>query len=274
MPTAEINGLRLFYDITGSARIPVVLVHGSWTSHRSWEAVVPGLAKSFRVLTYDRRGHSDSDRPSTQGCVREDVVDLAALLEQLGLVPAFVAGNSFGASIALRLAADRPDLLQGVVAHEPPLFRLLADDARFAPMLDEVGRRVGAVAQRIASGDQSGAAEQFVETVALGPGSWVRLAPEHQRIMIENAPTFLDETNDAEALALDLSALRGFDRPVLLTMGDQSPPTFAPLIRKLAEALPRAQVVTLEGSGHIPHITHPERFVEAVTTFVREHAGD
>lgn len=274
MTTGDINGIGLFYEITGSGRIPVVLVHGSWSSHRSWDAVVPGLAKSFRVVTYDRRGHSDSERPATQGSVREDVADLGALLEQLGLAPAFVAGNSFGASIALRLAGDRPDLLQGVVVHEPPLFRLLAEDPRFAPMLDEVGRRVAAVAQRIASGDHAGAAEQFAETVALGPGSWVRLARENQRTMIENATTFLDETNDSEALALDLTAARKFNRPVLLTTGDQSPPTFAPLIRKLAEALPRVQVVTFEGAGHIPQITHPELYVEAVTTFVRKHAAD
>jgi pimeloyl-ACP methyl ester carboxylesterase len=273
MMIAIVNGIRLLYEITGSGRIPVVLVHGSWSSHRNWELVVPGLAKSFRVVTYDRRGHSDSERPATQGSVREDVADLAMLLEQLGLAPAFVAGNSFGASIVLRLAADRPDLLQGVVAHEPPLFGLLVDDPSLAPMLEEVGRRVGAVVQRIASEDHAGAAEQFAETVALGPGSWVQLPPPNQRTMIENAPTFLDETNDSEALKLDLNAIREFDRPVLLTAGEQSPPTFAPVIRKLADALPRAEVVTFTGTGHIPQVTHPDLYVEAVTAFVRKHAA-
>lgn len=273
MTIANVNGIRLFYEITGSGRIPVVLVHGSWSSHRNWDLVVPGLAESFRVVTYDRRGHSDSGRSAGQGSVREDVADLAMLLEQLGLAPAFVAGNSFGASIALRLAADRPDLLQGVIAHEPPLFGLLVDDPRFAPILEEVGRRVGAVVERIARGDHAGAAEQFVETVALGPGSWVQLPPANQRTMIDNAPTFLDETNDSEALTLDLTGVREFDRPVLLTSGEQSPPTLAPVIRKLAEALPRAEVVTFEGTGHIPQVTHPALYVEAVTGFVRKHTA-
>lgn len=274
MTIADMNGLRLFYEITGTGPISLVLVHGSWASHRSWDAVVSRLAESFRVVTYDRRGHSDSERPGGQDSVREDVADLAALLEHLGLAPAFVAGNSFGASIALRLAGARPDLLKGVLAHEPPLFGLLSGEPEFAPMLDEVGRRVGAVARRIASGDRAGAAEQFAETVALGPGSWAQLDAPMQETMIENAPTFLDETNDPEALAFDLSTVRGSGLPALLTTGDQSPPAFAPVVQKLGEAMPRAQVVTLAGTGHIPQITHPEMFVEAVTTFVRRHAAD
>ena len=178
MAIANANGVRIFYEMTGSGRIPVVLVHGSWVSHHSWDLVVPRFAESFRVVTYDRRGHSDSERPTAQGSVREDVADLAVLLEQLGLAPAFVVANSFGASIALRLAGDRPHLLRGLVVHEPPLFQLLADEPRFALMLAEVGQRVVAVAERIANGDHAGAAEQFAETVALGPGSWVQLPPE------------------------------------------------------------------------------------------------
>src|SRR5688572_25521444 len=142
MATANVNGVRLFCEVSGTGEIPLVLVHGSWGSHHNWDLVVPGLAESFRVLTYDRRGHSESERPSGQGSVREDVADLASLIEHLGLVPAWVGGNSFGASIALRLAGERPGILRGVIAHEPPLFSLLADDPSMAPMLKEAGERI------------------------------------------------------------------------------------------------------------------------------------
>jgi pimeloyl-ACP methyl ester carboxylesterase len=271
MATTKVNGLRFSYELTGKGARAIVLVHGSWTSHRSWDLVVPGLAPQFRVAVYDRRGHSGSERPSTQGSVHEDVADLAALLEDLRLAPAFVVGNSFGGSIALRLAGARPELLRGVVVHEPPLFQLLGNDPALAPMLEEVGRRVGAVAQRIANGDHEGAAEQFAETVALGPGAWAQLPADSRRTMVENAPTFLDETRDPEALTVDLDSLRNFEGPVLLTGGDQSPPTFAPVMRKVAQALPRANIVTLAGAGHVPHVTHPEVYVETVAAFVRRH---
>jgi pimeloyl-ACP methyl ester carboxylesterase len=177
--------------------------HGSWVSHHSWDPFAPRLADAFRVLTYDRRGNSESERPTGQGSVREDVTDLATLIEHLGLVPAWVAGNSFGASITLRMAGERPDLFRGLLGHEPPLFSLLAHDPGVAPMLEEVDQRIAAVVEGIASGDHAGAAKQLVE-VALGPGMWAQLPPKFQQTFIENAPTFLDEANDPEQLAFDL----------------------------------------------------------------------
>ena len=79
MATAKVNGVELYYEINGTGEVPLVLVHGSWDSHDDWNLVVPRLADSFRVLTYDRRGHSESQRPTGQGSVREDVADLASI---------------------------------------------------------------------------------------------------------------------------------------------------------------------------------------------------
>ena len=273
MPTANVNGIRLFYELGGDRDVPIVLVHGSWGSHHGWDLVAPGLRESFRVLTYDRRGHSQSERPSAQGSVREDVADLAALIEHLGLAPAWVAGNSFGASIALRLAGERSDLLRGVIAHEPPLLALLAGDPAVAPMLDEVARRIRSVVARIVSGDHAGAAEQFVDTVALGPGAWVQLSPDLQQTFIDNAPTFLDETRDPEQLAFDPAWIAGSPRPVLLTTGDKSPPIFAPVIARLRAAAPSVGLATFADAGHIPHVTHADAYVETITAFIDEHAA-
>lgn len=273
MPTATVNGVRLFYELHGAGAAPLVLVHGSWDSHHDWDLVVPRLAEVFRVLAYDRRGHSRSERPTGQGSVREDVADLEALLEHLGLVPAWVVGNSFGASIALRLAGERPGLFRGLIAHEPPLFSLLGNAPGLAPLLADVRSKISAVVERIASGDHAGATEQFVETVAYGPGRWAALSPDVQRAMIENAPTFLDEAGDPEQLAFRLEWISDFSKPTLLTLGDQSPPPFAPVVARLSGALPHAEIVTLPGAGHVPHATHPDAYVAAVIGFTRKHAA-
>ena len=73
MPERIVNGVRLFYESTGSGTESLILVHGAWGDHRNWDAVVPGLARSCRVITYDRRGHSRSERLSTPGSIDEDV---------------------------------------------------------------------------------------------------------------------------------------------------------------------------------------------------------
>jgi pimeloyl-ACP methyl ester carboxylesterase len=272
MPIVKVNGVRLFYEIHGTG-VPLVLVHGSWDSHRNWDLVMPRLAEVFRVLSYDRRGHSQSERPTGQGSVREDVADLAALLEHLALVPAWVVGNSFGAAIALRLACEHAELFRGLIGHEPPLFSLLGNDPGLAPLFSDVQRKIRAVVERIASGDHTGATEQFVETVALGPGTWATIPPDIQQAMIENAPTFLDEANDPEQLAFELEWMSGFLKPALLTRGDQSPPTFAPVVARLSQALPHAEIVTLPGAGHVPHETHPDAYVEAIIKFTLKHVA-
>src|SRR6478672_10126127 len=110
MPMTTINGVQIFWEEHGDAGAPLVLVHGSWGDHHNWDAVVPGLARSFRVFTYDRRGHSQSERLPTQGGIEEDVADLAALITTSELAPAHVAGNSFGAAITLKCAAAHPQL--------------------------------------------------------------------------------------------------------------------------------------------------------------------
>ena len=271
MAIAEVNGVQIFYELAGAEAVPVVLVHGSWDSHHDWDLVAPALAKEYRTLTYDRRGHSQSERPAGQGSVREDVADLAALMQKLQLAPAWVIANSFGASISLRLASEQPEVFRGLIAHEPPLFSLLSDDPSLAPLLKEVQTKIGAVGARIASGDHAGATEQFVETVAIGPGGWASLPSEIQQGMIENAPSFLDEVNDPEQLEFELEWLRNFSKPTLLTFGDQSPPMFAPVVKRLAKALPHAHVVELPGAGHVPHTTHPENYLDAIVAFMRQH---
>jgi pimeloyl-ACP methyl ester carboxylesterase len=270
MAIQNINGIRIQYELSGTGKTPLVLVHGSWGSHHQWSQVVPGLGDLFRVLVYDRRGHSESEAPPGQGSIRDDVGDLAGLIEQLGLAPAYVAGNSLGASITLRLAGERPELLRGLLAHEPPLFSLLADNPAASAMLNDIGGVFPAVLEKIRSGDYAGAAERFME-MALGPGGWEELPCELQQIVIQNAPTFLDEATDPGLLMFDLESIKDLVCPALLTTGDHSPPMYAPVLAKLAAALPHVETWTFKGAGHLPHVTHPRAYVETTTAFVRRH---
>ncbi len=272
MATVSVNGLRIHFERSGEGDVPLVLVHGSWTSHHDWDAVAARLAESFSVVAYDRRGHSRSERPPNQGSVLEDVSDLAALMRQLGLAPAWVVGNSFGASIALRLAAEHAPLLRGAIVHEPPLWGVIADDPALAPLVEEDEEVSAVVAERLASGDHEGGARLFIEH-ELGPGSWSQLPPDFRATMVENAVTFLDEARDPVRYAFDPAWLGDLRQPVMLSTGSESPPTYGGVVSRLADALPHAEVARFEGAGHIPHATHPEQYVEATRDFIRRNDG-
>lgn len=251
---ARANGVRIAYQEAGSGD-PLVLVHGSWSSRHSWDAVIPLLAEEHRVISYDRRGHSDSEHVTGQGTFAEDVDDLAALLESLDAAPAWVVGSSVGGVITLQLAATRPELLRGISVHEPPVRRLLSADAD-GPLSE--------VLALIRAGQHAAAAETFVEDVALGPGTWARLPEQMRTAMTQNAPTYLDEELAPDSRWVDEAALARFAGPVLVTSGDQSPPIYQAVVELLTGLLPQARHVEYAGAGHVPHATHPDAFVREI----------
>lgn len=249
----RIGGIELHVTPPAGEGDPLVLVHGSWTDHTAFAAVAGPLARSFRVVRYDRRGHSRSQYagPAPR---RRDEDDLAELIELLALGPAHLVGTSYGSLISLGLAVRRPDLVRSVVAHEPAL-----PDAAAAALF-------ASVQAQIAAGDATGGTRRFFEEAILGPGSWEKLPEPLRRASVGNAQTFVDLREDPHWASLDVAALSRLERPVLLTVGESSPAWLRRPVAALAEraGLP---AVTIAGAGHSPHLTHPDAFATTITTF-------
>ncbi|MFJ3634848.1 alpha/beta fold hydrolase [Streptomyces sp. NPDC090112] len=261
------NGVDLFHEIRGEGE-PLVLVHGSWTDHTAWQAVLPRLAADHRVLVYDRRGHSLSERPPGRGTRVQDEDDLAALVEMIG-APVHVAASSFGASVALGLAARRPELFLSLAAHEPPLNAVVAgDDPGLDRVMREAQARVDGVLADVRAGDEEGGARRFVEEIVFGPGAWERMPDAVRATFTANAPTASDEQDDPDWDRVDLAALAGYTGPLLLTRGTESAPWFAAIADRLARALGRERAVVLDGEGHVPHLSGPARYAEGLAAFV------
>ncbi len=94
---------------------PVLLLHGLASSRRFWDLVVPNLV-GLPVVALDQRGHGDSDRPAGPYDGATVAADALLALDALGLSRVVVVGHSWGASIALRLAATAPERVLAVVA--------------------------------------------------------------------------------------------------------------------------------------------------------------
>ena len=153
MTTATINGVELYYDTVGAGEA-LVLTHGSWTDGSGWAPSVPNLADRYRVVTWDRRGHSRSQDGNGHGSRDEDGADLAGLIEYLDCGPVHLVGNSYGAIVALTVVIDRPDLVASAAVHEPPLFGLLqrTPDPDIAEALAAVQKPLQSVAALIEAG--------------------------------------------------------------------------------------------------------------------------
>jgi pimeloyl-ACP methyl ester carboxylesterase len=227
--------------------------------------VAAQIAQSFQVLSYDRRGHSQS---SGNGSLDDDLADVAALIEYLQLAPVHLVGNSLGGCIALRLAVARPELLRSISVHEPPLLALLAADPETRPAVEQVQHRVRAVLDDLTTGRTDLGARRFVEEIAFGDGAWERLPPRVQKTIMGNTATFIEENTDPGIYGIDLHALSQVAMPVLITQGTESPPFFASVLDQVQAVLPKVERRVLQGVGHVPQLTEPDLYAAQLQAFI------
>jgi len=266
MPTTRLNDIDLFHTTTGTGP-PVVLVPGGWSDQSNWGLAIPELANRFRVVAYDRRGHGRSARPASPVVTRrEHEDDLAAVIEALGPAPTAVVGNSYGAIIALGLAARRPDLVGCVAAHEPALVSI-AEDGEDAALMAGVRSEFDGVIADLSAGDVEGGTRRFFERVAMGPGAWELIPEPVRRVFLSNAPAFAADFAAPDWDGADLAAVHRSGVPVLLTKGDGSPRWLQVVADRVGQELHGARAEVIPGAGHSPHITLPRPYAARVAAF-------
>ncbi|MGE0452335.1 MAG: alpha/beta fold hydrolase [Vicinamibacteria bacterium] len=253
----------LAHQTTGAGE-PVLLLNGGLMSMAAWEPVSTTLAAERRVVLCDLRGQLLS--PGTPPATLDGHVDDALrLLDALALESADVVGASFGALVALRLAARHPGRARSLVAvtaceritnaEWPAAQRLI--EAALAASAGADGRRVfDLLAETTFS-------PAYVS--AQGPA----FAERRERIGRMPRAWF-------EALAGLLESLRGLDlRPLLgaircptLVVGAELDLTFPPeRSRALAAAVPGARLEIVPGAGHALVVEAPEALLRVVREF-------
>lgn len=113
--TADINGLKLFYEVAGAGK-PLVMIHGAYMNNDTWGGLKESLAEQYQVIAVEMQAHgrtTDRDTPISYTGMAEDVSDL---LDHLGIEKAIVVGYSMGGAVAMRLAIDHPEKVERIVA--------------------------------------------------------------------------------------------------------------------------------------------------------------
>ena len=114
MPAISVNGLKLYYEIEGEGA-PVVLIPGFAAGRWIWFKQTSDLARHFRVIVFDPRGVSASDKPEGPQTIGLLADDVAHLLQTIGIESAHVVGASFGGFVAQEFALKYPSMTRKLV---------------------------------------------------------------------------------------------------------------------------------------------------------------
>jgi pimeloyl-ACP methyl ester carboxylesterase len=269
----ERDGVRVFYEVYGDGE-PTVFLLPTWSiiHSRHWKLQIPYLARHFRVVTFDGRGNGKADRPGGIAAYteREFAEDSLAVMDATRTESAVVVGLSCGALWGTILAADHPDRVQGAVFIGPAVPLAQGHPERNVHSFDE---RLD-TDEGWAKYNRHYWLEHYEEFLEYFFG---RIFSEpHSTKQIEDCVGWALEI-DPETLAdsqdaLELCGLESFRDvcarvrcPVLVLHGDEDAIRPHAQGAALAEAT-GGRLVTLEGSGHCPHVRDPV----AVNLLVRE----
>ena len=146
MPTATVNGVRLFYEDVGEGPA-IILLHGFTGSHKDWAAQIPILAEKYRVIAIDQRGHGQSTAPSSASdySVRIMAEDARGLLRHLGIDRSCIMGHSMGGFMAFELVLAYPEMVSALVLVDTSSgeFERAPGYAELRARLDELARTEG-----------------------------------------------------------------------------------------------------------------------------------
>jgi pimeloyl-ACP methyl ester carboxylesterase len=258
-------GGRVSYDVAGEGPL-ILLVPGMGDLRSSYRLLAPLLrAAGHRVACTDLRGHGDSDATFGSYGDAESAGDIIALLEQLG-APAIVAGNSMGAGAAALAAAERPDLISGLVligpfVREPASGALTRVMLRLAMARPWAARAWGAYMPKMYAGSVPGDFKEYRSGVMAS----MRL-PGHAR-------AFSLTTRTRHTVVQErLGEVRA---PALILMGELDPDFPDPVEEAewIAGAL-SAQTVMVSEAGHYPQSQQPQVCAEAILRFAGSGSAD
>lgn len=234
---------------------PLVLLHSLGTSHAVWEPQVETLARRFRVIRPDLRGHGLTEASAGEYSMAMLAGDLALLLDALGIGQAHVGGISIGGMVAQCFAAAHPARVASLI---------LCDTAMVIPTVESWRERIAAVR---AGG--IGAIENGVMARWVTPGFIATPAARGLRAMLR-ATSIDGYCGCAAAIAAaDLNATTPHvAAPTLVLVGgaDQSTPVSA--AEALQGAIAGSSLIVIEGAAHIPTVERPEAITQAIVDFL------
>ncbi|MBI2941769.1 MAG: alpha/beta fold hydrolase [Chloroflexi bacterium] len=252
------NGIGISYVATGAGE-PVTLIHALGLDHTMWDPQVPALARQFRAIRYDVRGHGRSEHPPGPYSLELFAEDLHGLLQAIGLESSHVIGISMGGMIAQTFALMFPDEVRSIV---------LAGTASEHSV--EVRR---AFEQRARTAEERGIDPLADAAIA----RWFTAATRRGQPELVNNIAGLLRRTDPRTYAASCRAVADLDlterlqesrAPALILAGAEDPVTTVDTAWLMHEHLPGSELQVIPNASHLSNLEQPDVFNRLVIDFL------
>lgn len=240
LPAEGPSTIDCAYSIRGRGPT-VVMAHGIGSHMQAWTPIVDRLAHEFCCVTFDLRGHGGSARPTRRFGMAELVADLEALRHRLELNRFHLVGHSLGAMLAASYARSYPSRVRSLGLLSTAAFRSLEDKAKLAAL--------------VAAIKENGLEANFDHLLT----RWYtdHFLKSHPEFIAQRKRYLLSIDQNVLLNVFEIYAecemgpwLKDLHAPALVVTGEHDPGCNPRLNRLIAEAIPSAQLLVLEGLKH------------------------
>jgi len=235
---APVNGIRVWYAVFGAGE-PVVLLHGGLANANYWGNQVPELARHYRVIVMDSRGHGHTSRDARPFGYNLMASDVLALLDFLHIGKAAIVGWSDGAILGLDIAIHHPERLAKLFA--------------FAANSDPGG---------VKDVDKSPTFAAFVARAAREYGSLSPTPRAYRDFVAQITRMWATEPHFSDV------ELGGIRAPVWIVDGDHDEAIRRENILYMADHIPGACLLIQPGVSHFSFLQDPDQFTRDVQHFL------
>lgn len=267
MPSVFVNHIRIHYEQIGSGT-PMIWAHGLFGNWRTWGKTISFFKDRYCVITYDARGHGESEVPESKETYSQEIMveDLKGMIDALEIDRAFIGGHSMGANVALNFAIRYPE-------HCLACIPLGAGAGSGQPQWQEEIMR--SMADAIEKGGMVKAVElaKYLpgwEQLAITPSLWENV----KQNIITSSPIGI--VNTIRGVQMKRSTIQQLEPQLrqlrvktLIIVGELDTPCLEPS-KLIAKLIPEAVLEIIEKCDHFTHMEAPEKFMGVIEDFLTQ----
>ncbi|MET4045831.1 alpha/beta hydrolase [Bradyrhizobium sp. RT6a] len=263
-----INGYPMAYREAGEGT-PIVLVHGSTSDYRIWNAQFGAFSVAYRVIAVSLRHFYPErwDGSGTDFSIEQHAQDIATSINKLNLGKVHLVGHSRGGAVAVEVAKSHPEVIRTLVLPDGSIEMPVSETAEAKEAGDFTKKLIGTLQENLRTGDTARAAEIFVDTLS-GPGTWLRFPEPTKEMFLANIYSALGDKDRPISTCVDV---KKFDFPVLLMTADKSPKKFELMYREMRKCREFPATVVIPNAAHGMQRLNPDVFNKLTLEFLSNH---